>query len=274
MKFFHRSLLKILCVAFTLFQLAALAADSPWQRVVMIGASASAGFVFSEPFGGTNTAKCKLSRYVDAAIIAGHPAMTNLSSALVFLNPETFEPAQVANATNDHPTLIIAVDFMFWFCYGEAGSDAERAQRFEQGLKLLDKFSCPLVVGDIPDASYATNTGIISPEQVPSETARHAANKRLREWAASHRNVSVIPLADFMRAAMSNEAIALRQQVLPAGKTHSLLQSDQLHPTPRGAAVLALAILNGLVSQHPEFPAADICWNWQTVLQKGYQAAH
>jgi len=257
-----------------MFQLGAVAADSPWERMVMIGASASAGFVMSEPFGGTNTTKCRLSYYVDAAITAAHAPVTNLATALVFMNPETLEPVQIAAAVKAKPTLVMAVDFMFWFCYGEAGSDAERAQRFENGLKLLEQLPCPLIVGDIPDASAATNTGIISAEQGPSEAARRAANRRLREWAAAHPNVVVIPLAEFMRSAMANEAIKLRDETLPAGKTLALLQSDQLHPTPRGAAVLALAMLDALTRQRPEFKTGEVCWDRQVVLQKGFSAAH
>src|SRR5689334_1804853 len=102
----------------------------------------------------------------------------------MFMNPDAFAPTQVEAATNARPTLVIGVDFLFWFCYGDGRTDSERAQRFEQGLKLLEQIPCPLVVGDIPDVSAATNTGIISNEQVPSASARAAANKRLKAWAA------------------------------------------------------------------------------------------
>jgi hypothetical protein len=273
MKYLRSLLCQGLGLAIVLFQLSAVAADSGWQRVVMIGASASAGFVLSEPFGGTNTTKCRLSYYVDAAITAPHAPVKNLASALVFMNPEAFEPLQIVGATNARPTLVIAVDFLFWFCYGEAGSDAERAQRFERGLKLLEQIPCPIVVGDIPDASAATNTGIISDAQVPSETARHAANQRLRQWAAAHPNVVVVPLAEFMRATMANDPVKLHGQTLAAGKTRALVQADELHPTPRGAAVLALGILDALVSRHPEFSPSAVCWDRQLVFQKGYQMA-
>lgn len=273
MKSFKRLLCQGLGLGIALFQLSGVAADSGWQRVVMIGASASAGFVLTEPFGGTNTTKCRLSHYVDAAITAPHAPVKNLASALVFMNPEAFEPVQIMEATNARPTLVIAVDFLFWFCYGEAGSDAERAARFERGLKLLDQLPCPLVVGDIPDASAATNTGIISDAQVPSEAARHAANQRLRAWAATHPNVVVVPLAEFMRATMANDAVKLHGKTLAAGKTRALIQEDELHPNPHGAAVLALGILDALVSHQAKFSSRDVCWDRQLVFQKGYQMA-
>ena len=256
-----------------LLPVALRAADSPWQRVIMIGASASAGFVLSEPFGGTNTTECKLSYYLDAAIAAPHPPVRNLSTALLFLNPDTFAPMQVSIVTNSHPTLVIAVDFMFWFCYGDGATDADRARHFESGLKLLDKIPGPLVVGDVPDASAAATTGIISDSQVPSETARLAANKRLREWAKARGNVVVVPLADFMRHTMANQAVAFHGQTVPEGKTRSLLQPDLLHPNPRGAAMLTLAILDTLTTQNSKFPAKDIRWKANEVYRLGWDSA-
>ena len=245
------------------------AAPNPWQRVVIIGASASAGFLLAEPLGGTNTTRCRLNYYLDAAITAPHPAAQNLAASLMFLNPETFAVIQIAAVTNAAPTLVVGADFLFWFCYGRGRNDGERAQRFETGLKYLEEIHCPLVVGDIPDASSATNTGIISPAQVPSEPARRAANQRLHEWATTQPLVTLLPLAQFMHATMANEALRLHRSHLPAGKTRALLQSDRLHPNPQGAAVLALGILDALVVQQTNFPAADICWNPQQVFRVG-----
>jgi hypothetical protein len=195
----------------------------------------------------------------------------NLASPLLFLNPEAFAPVQIEAAKNEQPTLVVGLDFLFWFCYGDAGTDAERAQRFEGGLKLLEQIPCPLVVGDIPDASFATNTGIISIRQVPSEAARRAANQRLRAWAAVHPQVTVMPLATFMRNTIANRAIVLHGHKLPAGQTRALLQGDQLHPNPRGAAVLALGALEALTAKQSGFPAGAIRWNLEQVLRAGGQ---
>ncbi len=264
---------KILLLLVAVFQLQLCAADSVWQRVVVIGASASGGFVLSEPFGGTNTTKCKLNYYLDAAISAPHAKPKNLATALLFLSPEAIATQEVEGATNLQPTLVIGVDFLFWFCYGDGRTDAERAHRFEDGLKLLERIPCPLVVGDIPDASSATNSGIISPAQVPSESARRAANARLKQWAKSHPQVTVAPLAEFMRAVKANAAIKLHNETLPAGKTRALLQADGLHPNPRGAAVLTLGILDALVKAQPKFPAKEIRWNANEVFRDGLKEA-
>jgi hypothetical protein len=261
------------CLLILLVQVRVFSADSPWERVVVIGASASAGFVLSEPFGGTNTDKCRLNHYLDAAIAAPHEPVKNYSTAALFLSPEGIASQQIEAATNGRPSLVIGVDFLFWFCYGHADSDAERAERFEYALKLLERIPCPLVVGDIPDASRATNSGIISISQVPGEKARLAANQRLRDWAASRPDVTLVSLEKFMQTVVANAAIENQHVSVPAGKTRNLLQGDQLHPSPRGAALLALGILDELAARQPGFSAKEVRWNLDEVFRKGYVAA-
>ncbi|HSY16869.1 MAG TPA: SGNH/GDSL hydrolase family protein [Candidatus Acidoferrales bacterium] len=258
---------------FAALALPAFAAESPWARVVVIGASASGGFVLSEPFGGTNTTKCKLHNYLDAAIVSPHAPVKNFGTAMFFLSPDAMAVQEVQAATNAQPTLVVAVDFLFWFCYGAEDSEAARVQHFEHGLKLLEQIPCPLIVGDIPDASSATNSGIIGSEQVPSEATRRAANERLKQWAAAHPHVTIVPLAEFMRQVKANEAVKLRTGTLPAGSTRSLLQADGLHPTPRGAAVLSLGIWDAFLKAHPKISAKEINWDANQVLREGLKKA-
>ena len=227
---------------------AAKTADkSPWQRIVMIGASVTAGFTAAEPLGGPNTPHYDLSRYVDAALTVPHKPVQNLGNAFFFFQSNVFAQQQLTRALTNNPTLIIGVDFLFWFCYGEGSTDEERLQRFDQGLKLLEKVDCPLVVGDIPDASAAVN-GMLRPDQMPSLKAIAAANLRLKEWAGSRRHVVILGLSEFMRNVMANRAITIRDYTLPDGKTRILVQDDNLHSSPPGCAVLALATLDAFQS--------------------------
>ena len=267
------SVFKIIWGLVILLRLSAVAAESPWERVVIIGASASSGFVLSEPFGGTNTDKCRLSHYLDAAITAPHQPLKNLASPLLFLSPEAIATQEIEACTHRQPSLVVAVDFLFWFCYGEGETDADRAGRFEYGLKLLERIPCQLLVGDIPDASIATNSGIISISQVPSESARQSANQRLREWAAKRPDVTVVPLDQFMAAVKANTAIQGRHISVPAGKTYSLLQSDRLHPNPQGAATLALGILDAFSARHAELAGEAVSWDFEAVCSRGIEAA-
>lgn len=262
---------KLLALALITLWLPAFAAGSPFQRVVVIGASASGGFVLSEPFGGPSTTRCKLNYYLDAAIAGPHEPVKNFGTAMFFLSPDALAAQEVGAATNSRPTLVVAVDFLFWFCYGEVGSEAERARHFEAGLKLLEQIPCPLVVGDIPDAASATNSGVISSEQVPSEAARRAANQRLKQWAAAHPRVTLVPLAEFMRAVRADESIKLHGTTLPASQMRLLLQADGLHPTPRGAAVLSLGIWDAFVKAHSSGLARQIHWDTNEVLRDGLE---
>jgi len=245
---------------------------SPWTRIVMVGASATAGFTAPEAFGGTDTPYLRMSRYLDAALLAPHEPIQNLAHALFFMQPEAGGRQQISDAVEAKPTLVIGVDFLFWFCYGEMRSDAERLRRFEKGLKLLEEISCPLVLGDIPDASAGVETGVLSASQVPSASVLAAANKRLKEWAASRPQVVIVPLATFMRAALADEPIALRGYVFTRGKTRALLQDDKLHPTREGAAVLALAALDAFQSARPDLSTNGVRWNPQDVFRLGSRA--
>ena len=225
----------------------------------MVGASVSAGFTASEPLGGPSTPQFRLSRYVEAALLVRHEPVRNLANSFLFLQPELLGRHQIDQALKAEPTLVLGVDFLFWFCYGTGDTDADRLQRFEKGLKMLEAIRCPLVVGDIPDASAAVN-GMLRPEQIPSTNAMAAANKRLKQWAATRPNVVLLRLSQFMRAAMANQAITIHDYTVPEGKTRILLQDDKLHPSPPGCAFVALAALNALQSTHA-FPSADVRWD-------------
>jgi hypothetical protein len=244
--------------------------NSPWDRIVMIGASVSAGFTASEPLGGPITPRFRLSRYVDAALVAPHQPVENLANTFFFITPELMGRQQVDRALKANPTLVLGVDFLFWFCYGEGATDQERLQRFEKGLKLLEPFDCPLVLGDIPDASAAVD-GMLRREQIPGTNAMAAANLRLKKWAATRPNVVVLRLSEFMRTVMANQAIAIHDYTLPEGKTRVLLQDDKLHSSPPGCAVLVLAALDALQAKH-RFRSDDVRWDPKEILRLGLKS--
>jgi hypothetical protein len=250
----------------------AAATQSPWERIVLIGASVSGGFTESEPFGGPKTARYRLSHYINAALIVPHEPVLNFGTPLFFVAPETDGRRQIEAALKEKPTLVIGTDFLFWYCYGLISTDEERLQLFERGLKLLERVGCPLVLGNIPDASGAANR-MLSEEEIPNAKVLAAANRRLKEWAATRPQVMVLDVSSFMRAAMSNKAFTVRDQTWPQGKTRSLLQADHLHPTGSGCAALALAVMDTLVSRHPAYPADAVRWDAADVLRLGLMAA-
>src|SRR5437879_6339113 len=198
------------------------AAKPTWGRIVMIGASATAGFTESEPLGGPTTPQYRLSRYVDAALLAPHEPVQTLAHTMFFMDAEATGRDQIDRALKARPTLVVGIDFLFWFCYGDGPTEKDRLQRFETGLKLLEAVHCPLVLGDIPDASGASND-MLPADQIPSAETMTAANRRLKEWAAARRQVVLVSLSDFMRNVMANRAITIHGRTLSAGETRVLL---------------------------------------------------
>lgn len=242
----------------------------PWGRIVLVGASASAGFTESEPFGGPDSRQYRLSRYIDAAVVAPHEPVQNFANSMFFLQPEAEGRRQIGQAVRSKPTLVVGLDFLFWFCYGDGASDEDRLKRFEQGLGLLAGIPCSLIVGDIPDASAAVDSAL-SPEQVPSAKAIAAANRRLKEWAASHRRVVVLPLSKFMSTVIANQALTIHGRTFAAGKTQSLLQSDKLHPSALGCAVLTVSLLDAFAASQPALSTGDVRWDPREILRLGSQ---
>lgn len=243
---------------------------SPWQRIVIVGASVSAGFTESELFGGPKTAQYRLNHYVDAALSVPHEPVQNLASTMFFMQPEQLGRQQVEKAIKAKPTLVLGVDFLFWFCYGEADSESERVQIFETGLKLLEAFQCPLLLGDIPDASHAVTTGMLTAEQLPSIKTMSAANRRLKEWAATRKQVVVLGVSDFMRNAMANQALTVHGQTWRSGKTRAFLQSDSLHTSARGCAALTLVIFDALPPTRTARGASNVRWDIDEVFRRGF----
>lgn len=159
-----------------------------------------------------------------------------------------------------------------WFCYGKGFDEPGRLRHFDQGLELLEAIHCPLIVGDIPDVSAAAN-GILSTDELPSSKTLATANRRLKEWAAKHRAVVVVPLAKFIKTAMADQVLAVHDSILPVGKTRALIQNDKLHPTARGCAVLALAILDAFQANQSGVGERDVRWNVETVLDTALESS-
>jgi transcription elongation GreA/GreB family factor len=192
---------------------------------------------------------------------------------MFFMQPEGQGQSQAERALQCNPTLLVALDYLFWFCYGDGTTDKERLQRFEQGLKLLEPFRCPLIVGDLPDASAAAQR-MLTPDEIPSRTALSAANRRLKEWAAARKQTVVIPLSTFMRNATANKELTVHGHTLAEGKTRVLLQDDKLHPSAAGCAVLALAIFDSFLSSQPALSTNDIRWDAKEVYRLAVNGGH
>ena len=219
----------------------------PTLRVEILGASVSAGFVDSPLTGGTQAnASAPLLRPLRRWLDGEGQKVQSRADAMMFLEPEKRGRAQVDRTLRSEPSVVVAVDFLFWYGYGAVlgASDAEgeeRMRRLRSGLETLDLLPCGMVVGDLPDMRGADRR-MLKPHQVPSEVDLAAMNVAIAQWAKERPRVRIFPLAQVV-AAMKQDGVTLsvadRQFATAPGY---LLQGDRLHATRLGVAYLAHAL--------------------------------
>jgi len=223
----------------------ATAANAPCEltrRVLAIGASATAGF-------GTSA---DLARAFQACLPEPSEHAGALGSQWFFLRPLTSGTEQVQSALAAEPTLVLAIDFLFWFGYGALDADGApladedgRLALLERGLALLEPVRCPLVIGDFPDMSAAVGKMLL-PVQMPEQATLARLNARVAAWAAERPHVRLVPLARLLGTLARGEALRVGALEYAAGETSALLQRDELHPTREGLIALAVLALEAL----------------------------
>jgi hypothetical protein len=214
-----------------------------FERIVLLGASVSDGFVSSEPLGGPKTPTYRFENFIGAAVNGSREHVLTRAHRFMFMNPLETTQKRIAETLEAKPTLVIALDALFWFCYGEGLTAEARLKRFEEGLELLSRINVPMVIGDLPDASQAVGK-ILGKGQMPDLATLAACNDRLKAWAAEKKSVTIFPLSVVMAKATADEELSVGGVTVPGGKTRSLLQRDSLHPSRHGLAALAIAALN------------------------------
>lgn len=211
------------------------------ERVVVMGASLTSGFGAERSFAAA----------LEAALRAPHEPLVDLGDMLFFTSPLAIGARQLEAAVEAEPTLVVAIDYLFWFGYGtfdaKGGAienEAERLELLERGLALLTELECPLVLGDFPDMSAAIGK-MLAPAQVPAKDTLALLSKRVREWAAAREHVLVLPLSTLVKDLAARKELTLGRHTFPAGSR--LLQADDLHPTLEGMAAVAQLVWHELV---------------------------
>jgi len=213
------------------------------SRVATIGASLTGGFCNGLP----------IARLFDSAIKVEHTRILRCFSSLFFKMPISTGRTQIDRCLRHEPTLVIAVDFLFWYGYGyvsmNRGELDSRLARLEQGLAQLDRLGCPVVVGDFPDMTGA-HRWMISKSQIPGPAALNALNQRLRQWARGRNHVLVVPLGAWVRGLKSG-AWKIPAPADGKGEEKVLtmevaMQWDRLHPTKIGAVFLAEKLVKAM----------------------------
>lgn len=229
------------------------AAESPervFERIAVIGASASAGFHIGHTLG----VDVPLAAVIDRMVAVPHERVVDLSDDMLFLRRSEGGKQQVEQALAHDPTLVVAVDFLFWFSYGGTMSSDIRAEWLEEGFDLLDRFECPVLTSEIPYMPEAVETGMISAFQLPQQDVLDGLNARVREWAASKPNVVLVPMREYVERLKQGEPFESAGVEWGQKDLKRMLQEDRLHPTLDGLTALAWLTMETFRAAQPDLP--------------------
>lgn len=236
----------------------------PFDRVAVIGASVSDGFLLPLEV----DAMITLADTLAAASRKEMRPPFRRSSALFFRDPVGYGRRYAEAAKEYDPTLLVALDYLFWFGYGFAADEEDRMRRLERGLASLETFECPILVGTFPDVRVAAEEGVgihdapmIAPWQVPEPVTLVKLNIRLRSWASKRENVVVVPMAEFLEKIREGEPITIRDSSWSGPGLGKLLDKDLLHTTMDGTVALTLLALDTLVKADVGVGADEIRWD-------------
>jgi hypothetical protein len=238
---------------------AALAeAPAPLRKIVVIGASVSDGFGVRlrtqqedgrQPVVGVNVANLLQA----AAREPGMQVVSHASSGY-FSDPVRFARDSVRKTKQDAPTLVLAIDWMFWNAYGLRGKDSGRLQTCDDRLALLEsacatlqplaESGVPIVLGDLPDMQLAVEGGMLSQAMVPDADCLRRLNEQLCAWTGRYPNIALLDLAALVRNVIDGKPVRACNRDWCETDLGPLLQRDRLHPTLNGTLAVVAAALD------------------------------
>jgi len=269
---------------------APIVAGHLYDRIAVVGASASDGFGVSvradappvdltapvDPNAKPNVAKkptpvqlnlSDVLRYAAKTTIDGTTSqrviMHHYSSRFFFTNPGPIGQGEIYRALKIKPTLVLGLDFLFWYVYGTVTAEgkpmatgADRLSNLEPGLEQLDRIvnaGIPLVIADIADMHDAIGK-MLSENQVPDVQTIGNANTRIMEWVKARPLVKIMPLSQILETLKKGGSIDLAGKSWNPAEFGALLQDDQLHPTFAGTVVIAAGLIDLAQSNDPSTP--------------------
>ena len=269
---------------------APIVAGHLYDRIAVVGASASDGFGVSiradappadstapvDPNGKPTVAKKPMPvllnlsdvlRYATKTTTDGTTSqrviMHHYSSGFFFTNPGPIGQGEIYRALKIKPTLVLGLDFLFWYVYGTVTAEgkpmatgADRLSNLELGLEQLDRIvnaGIPLVIADIADMHDAIGK-MLSENQVPDVQTIGNANTRIMEWVKARPLVKIMPLSQILETLKKGGSIDLAGKSWNPAELGALLQDDQLHPTFAGTVVIAAGLIDLAQSNDPSTP--------------------
>mgnify|MGYP001999384292 CR=1 FL=1 len=243
-----------------------VAPDHDCRRIALIGASVTWGagnFVEVPLKSHIHREPVDLADVLASTMIRDHEITVSGGDLGFFRTPLSSGASQAADAAASEPTLVLALDFLFWYGYGSHGVDGtrhdgpeSRVELLERGLKELERFQCPILVFDYPDMSPAAGI-ILGHSQIPTPEGLNALNRRLHDWAKERGNVIVLPLSSTVEAIRADTGFAFDELSWPANTSDQFILPDQLHPTTEGTIVLMQMAIRALDAKSDRTDPAD-----------------
>ena len=236
---------------FSLFIAVTVFADSQpcdiLNRVVVTGASVSSGFGVATPpiKGDLGAYPVNMKHIMEGVITSEHEDVKFFGDILFFKNSRANAKAYIEKINDYKPTLVVGVDFLFWFGHGTppVGGDISqyRLEKLNFALDLLGELKVPIIVGNLPNVRQAIGK-MLSANQVPTSETLEKLNERIHEWGEEHPNVTVVDVFDLSNKLMNDEAITFLGHTWPAGSKSKLLQQDMLHTTFEGTVAASMMV--------------------------------
>jgi len=200
-----------------------------FERVLVLGASASAGFGLNQDLGTVTS----------AALGLDSSKVLTIASSMFFMRPLTKGRIAMEQVLEFDPTLVIALDFPFWFAYGSRREE-QRMEFLIRGLDLMDRIDCPIIVGGIPDMTAAIGL-MLNARQVPAIDTQEQLDRKVLEWAEARPRVAFYDLRSSQTKLDQGPRELFGHPWPPGGE--EILQPDRLHPTLVGLVGLCLDAL-------------------------------
>jgi len=240
------------------------------ERVAVVGASISAGMGLGRdgnPFDGSRT----LSTVIEASLTGKHEPVANHASLMFFTQPEQLGPQSVTAGLKADPTLIVAIDYLFWFGYGSYLKDeAERLALLEKGLKSLEPVTCTLLLGNMPNMKMAVDSphSMLPAEALPASESLAKMNERITAWARERKHVVLVDSAALVDKVQKGEEIQVGNNRWAPGSAVKLLQADRLHTTLEGTVATWLYAVETLAAARKDFDAKSITRDVKELVTK------
>jgi len=222
------------------------------RRVVIVGGSLSACQGLDDEL----TAHVDWSDFFQSALRQPGVEVFEHSDTMYQLSAKQRGTKQLATAANENPSLLVALDYLPWFVYGSRFRDERfREVALDNALKLLERFECTILLGDIPDWSLALDGqakrggAYLVPGDLPSPASLAALNAKLASWAAQRPHVSLVPVAGFYESLRAHTPIEVRGNRWANAAYDELLQADTWHPNVEGMVALTCVVLDRLCAQ-------------------------